>query len=364
MSKPSFFSSLLKNVPASASIAVDGKSSSEFAGFIDTGSYTLNAALSGSLFGGMADNKVLALAGESSTGKSYYAVGIAKSWLEQNPTGAVVYFDTESAITNQMLTDRGIDLNRVIKVEPETIEQFRQSAMQILENFESAKPSDRQPIFMILDSLGNLSSNKEVQDTKDQKDSRDMTKAGLIRGTFRVLRLKLAKLGVPMIVTNHIYAVVGAYVPTNAMSGGMGLRYCSDSIVFLSKTKVKSKDKKTVIGNLIRVKMDKSRLSRENSQVDTKISYSGGLDRYAGLLAMAEASGLVTKESGGRYLFPGHEKSVYESIIDKNPELYFTLDFLKELDDTWVKPTFSYGTPDAEGEDVFDVSNFEEVDAE
>ena len=203
----SLFKALLKNVPASASLAVEGKSSAEFGKFIDTGSYTLNAALSGSLFGGMPDNKITVFAGESSTGKTYFIIGILKSWMEQNPKGVVVYFDTESAVTNQMLTDRGLDITRIIKVEPETIEQFRQSALAILDNYEESKTTD--PMIMVLDSLGNLSSVKEVQDVRDQKDTRDMTKAQLIRGTFRVLRLRLAKLSVPMIVSNHVYQVVG-----------------------------------------------------------------------------------------------------------------------------------------------------------
>lgn len=203
----SLFKALLKNVPASASLAVEGKSSAEFGKFVDTGSYTLNAALSGSLFGGMPDNKITVFAGESSTGKTFFVLGILKSWMEQNPNGIVVYFDTESAVTNQMLTDRGLDITRIIKVEPETIEQFRQSAVAILDNYEESKSTD--PMIMVLDSLGNMSSLKEVQDVRDQKDSRDMTKAQLIRGTFRVLRLRLAKLSVPMIVTNHVYQVVG-----------------------------------------------------------------------------------------------------------------------------------------------------------
>lgn len=180
---------------------------------MDNGSYSFNAPLSGSLFGGMADNKIMAVAGESSVGKSYFALGIVKSWLDQNPDGAVVYFDTESAITNQMLSERGIDLDKVLKVEPETIEQFRQSALAILDNYAETKDKGAK-LFMVLDSLGNLSSSKEVQDTRDQKETRDMTKAGLIRGTFRVLRLKLSKLGVPLLVTNHVYTVVGCLADT------------------------------------------------------------------------------------------------------------------------------------------------------
>lgn len=334
----SLFQTLLKNVPAESSIAVEGKSSAEFGGFIDTGSYTLNAALSGSVFGGIPDNKITVFAGESSTGKSFFILGILKSWLAQNPTGNVIYFDTESAITNQMLSDRGLDLNRIAKVEPETIESFRQSALAILDNY--AESGSKDPLFMVLDSLGNLSSLKEVTDIRDQKDSRDMTKAQLIRGTFRVLRLRLAKLKVPMIVANHTYAVVGAYVPTKAMSGGGGLVYVSDSIAMLSKSKDKDNEK-NVIGSIITVKMMKSRLSRENTETESRISYSGGLDRYYGLLGMAVDAGLV-EHTGNKYTFSG-QKPVFESKIANTPEDYFTKDFLEKLDDLYVRPHFTYG---------------------
>ena len=206
----SFFRTLIKDLPAMTTVASDGLSSSEFDGYVNTGSYTLNAALSGSLFGGMPNNKITVFAGDPATGKTFFVLGVIKQWMEDNPEGGVIYFDTESAVTNQMLSERGIDLTRVVKSEPETIEQFRQTALQILDRYEeSSQKKGRQPMLMVLDSLGNLSSAKEVEDIRAEKDTRDMTKAGLIRGTFRVLRLRLAKLNVPMIATNHVYNVIG-----------------------------------------------------------------------------------------------------------------------------------------------------------
>lgn len=337
----SFFRSLIKDLPAMTTIASDGLSSSEFDGYVNTGSYTLNAALSGSLFGGMPNNKITVFAGDPATGKTFFVLGVVKQWMEDNPEGGVIYFDTESAVTNQMLSERGIDLTRLVKSEPETIEQFRQTALQILDRYEeSGQKKGRQPMLMVLDSLGNLSSAKEVEDIRAEKDTRDMTKAGLIRGTFRVLRLRLAKLGVPMIATNHVYAVVGAYVPTKAMSGGSGLIYVSDSIAMLSKSKDRDKEK-NVVGSIVTAKMFKSRLSRENSQVDVRISYSGGLDKYYGLLDMAVDAGMV-EHSGGKYTFP-NQKPVFASKIQEAPEKFFTEEFLKDLNEKYVRPQFSYG---------------------
>jgi len=221
MSKSPFFKSLIKNLPSETSVASDGTSSSEFTGYVDTGNYAFNAALSGSLFGGMPKNKITALCGDPASGKTILALGIARKWLDDNPEGAIIYFDTESATTNSMLESHGIDLDRFVKSEPETIEKFRQTALQILDRYAETPEKERQPMMMILDSLGNLSSEKEVQDIRDQKDTRDMTKAGLLRGTFRVLRLKLAKLNVAMIVNNHVYQNVGnPYGPPKVISGG------------------------------------------------------------------------------------------------------------------------------------------------
>lgn len=131
-----------------------------------------------------------------------------------------------------------------------------------------------------------------------------------------------------------------SYVPTKAMSGGSGLIYVSDSIAMLSKSKDRDKEK-NIIGSIVTAKMYKSRLSRENSQVDVRISYSGGLDKYYGLLDMAVEAGMV-EHSGGKYTFP-NQKPVFASKVQEAPEKFFTEAFLNELNDKYVRPQFSYG---------------------
>lgn len=187
----------------------DGTSSAEFIGGTDTGSYILNAALSGSLFGGAPNNKVIGWAGDPATGKTFFVMGIAKRWLDDHKDGFLFYYDTEAAVTKSMMSDRGIDTSRVIIVEPETIQKFRHHALKVIDNYKKTKESDRPPMLMILDSLGMLSSTKEIEDTNEGKDTKDMTKPGIIKATFRVLGLKLAKIGVNLHVTNHVYAVIG-----------------------------------------------------------------------------------------------------------------------------------------------------------
>lgn len=339
-------------------LASDGEAGSEFKGYIDTNCYLLNAAFSGSLFGGMPNNKVLTLAGESATGKTFFALALVDSFLKQHPDGGCVYFDTENAITNDMLTGRNMDLKRIIKSEPTTVEEYRTRAVQMLDRYMAQEPKARRPLIMVTDSLGGLTSEKEKKDISEGNNVRDMTRAQVLRGTFRVLRPKLAQAGVAMIVTNHVYDVVGAYVPTKKMGGGAGLQYTSDTIAFLSKKKDKDSDNQ-IVGNIIHIKMEKSRLSRENTKVDVKLSYTRGLSKYYGLLEMAEEAGLVEKV-GNKYKFPSGE-AFFAKKVYAEPETFFTPDFLKRLDDEYVAKNFRYmtledeavadGSPDDDGDE-------------
>jgi RecA/RadA recombinase len=329
------------------SVASEGKSSAESSGFIDSGSYIFNAALSGSIYGGFPNNKAIVLAGDPATGKTFFALGMVKSFLSANPKARVFYFDTESAVTNEMMAARGIDTSRVAKSEPETIERFRTVAIKVLDTYMAIDAADRFPMLMVLDSLSALPSSKEVGDITEGKDTKDMTKPGLIKGAFRVLRLKMARAQVPFIVTNHIYSVIGAYVPTKEVAGGSGAKYAADTLVFLSKSKDKDDDK-MVRGSVIKVRMVKSRLSREETKVSTRILFDGGLDRYYGLLEPAEAAGLV-KKIANKYEFPDGRKA-FEKAVLGSPEKYFTKDLLDKLDAA-LKPQFTYTADGDEPED-------------
>jgi len=305
---------------------------------VDTGSYILNALVSGSVFGGVSGNKITAIAGETSTGKTYFSLAIVKNFLDKHPDGGVMYFDTESAITKGLLESRGIDLERVGIINVVTIEQFRNRALTVVDKYLGLEESDRKPMMFVLDSLGMLSTEKEIKDALDDKQVRDMTKSQLVKGAFRMLTLKLGQANVPLIVTNHTYDVIGAYVPTKEMGGGSGLKYAASTIIYLSKGK--EKDGTEVIGNIIKAKTVKSRLSRENRQVSIRLYYDErGLDRYYGLLDLAEKHGVI-KKVANRYEIDG--KKVYAKEIYKNPEKYFTPELMQALDEVSVKE-FTYG---------------------
>lgn len=335
------FTSLLKEIDNEyAGIADDGVEAGDVTGFIGTGSYSLNALLSGSIYGGLPANKVTALAGEPSTGKTFYAINIVRQFLRDNATGFVFYFESESAISKQMLSDRNIDTRRVAVVPVATIQEFRTQAVKILDKYiEDKSNKDRPPMLFVLDSLGNLSTDKEMQDIADGKDTRDMTRAQLVRGAFRVLTLKLGKAKVPLIVTNHVYDVVGSYVPTKKMGGGSGLEYAASTILFLSKKKDKDKDNQ-ITGAIITANLKKARLTIENKKVETLLDYSTGLDPYYGLLDLAEKFEIIKKVST-RYELPDGTKA-FESAILKDPEKYFTKNILDQIDEM-CKNEFLYG---------------------
>jgi RecA/RadA recombinase len=306
--------------------------------YVDTGSYIFNALVSGSIFGGVSGNKITAIAGESSTGKTFFSLAVVKNFLDNNPTGYCLYFDTEAAITRSLLESRGVDTTRVVVVNVVTVEDFRGKALKAVDLYLKKPEAERSPCMFVLDSLGMLSTSKEINDALNDKEVRDMTKSQLIKGAFRMLTLKLGQAKIPMIVTNHTYDVIGAYVPTKEMGGGSGLKYAASTIVHLSKKK--EKDGTEVIGNIIKAKTAKSRLSKENQDVEIRLFYDErGLDRYYGLLELGELGG-IWKNVAGRYEIDG--KKLYAKEILKNPEKYFTPEVMQALDET-ARKEFSYG---------------------
>ena len=335
-----FLSDIVKEIDNEyAGLVSDGVAAGDTAAYIDTGSYIFNALVSGSIYGGIPSNKITALAGESSTGKTFYCLGIVKHFLDMDPDAGVIYFESESAISKDMIESRRIDSKRMVIVPVTTVQEFRQQAIKIIDKYLQMPEESRQPMMFVLDSLGMLSTSKEIEDTEAGKETRDMTRAQVVKSIFRVLTLKLGKANVPMIVTNHTYDVVGAYVPTKEMGGGSGLKYAASTIIYLSKKK--EKDGKEVIGNIIKAKTAKSRLSKENSEVETRLYYDDrGLDRYYGLLELGEKYG-VFQRVGNRVKVG--ESSVYPKSILADPEKYFTPEVMMRLDKA-AEQEFSYGS--------------------
>ena len=327
-----------------SSRAEDGLPAGDVDDYIDTGSYSLNALLSGSIFGGMPNNKILALAGEEATGKTFFALGMIKQFLDNNKDAGVFYFESEGALTRDILESRNIDLKRIIIFPVTTIQEFRTQALKVVNAYLEL---DKQPPFlMVLDSLGNLSTTKEVEDITDGKETRDMTRTQLIRGTFRVLSLKLAKAKVPFILTNHTYQTMDMFSPKQ-MSGGGGVKYAASQIVFLSKAKDRDKTTKELMGNVITCLLNKSRQTREGKKVQVKLSFGSGLNPYYGLVDIAIKHGIIKKLAKQVELPDGTKVTVNKLYNDGDK--YFTDDLLEKIDAA-CKEEFLYGKEDDNNE--------------
>ena len=321
-----------------ATLVSEGVEAGDVDSFIDTGSLAFNALLSGSINGGMPSNKITAIAGEAATGKTFFALGIVKAFLDKNKDAGVIYFESESALTKELVEARGIDSTRMVIVPVATVQEFRHQSIKVIDKYLEQGEDKRKPLMFVLDSLGMLSTTKEMEDTAEGKETRDMTRSQIVKAAFRVLTLKLGKAKVPMIMTNHTYDVIGSMFPQKEMGGGSGLKYAASNIVYLSKRK--EKDGKEIIGNIIHCKNYKSRLTKENALIDVRLTYKDGLDKYYGLLDLAIKHGIF-KSVSTRIELPDGSKQ-YAKTINNEPDKFFTKDVLAQIDEA-AKKEFLYG---------------------
>ena len=321
-----------------ATLAKDGVAGGDVDSFIDTGSYSFNALLSGSIYGGLPGNRITAIAGEAATGKTFFALGVVKSFLEMDKDAGVIFFESENAISKDMIESRSVDSSRLVVMPVSTVQEFRAQSIKIIDKYIEQPEADRKPMMFVLDSLGMLSTTKEMEDTAAGKETRDMTRSQIVKSTFRVLTLKLGQAKVPMIMTNHTYDVIGSMFPQKEMGGGSGLKYAASSIIYLSKRKEKVGTE--VVGNIIHCKTYKSRITKENAMIDVKLTYKEGLDRHYGLLELAEEAGIFKKVST-RFETPDGSK-VFGKQINDNPDKYFTKEILKQIDE-YAQKKFTYG---------------------
>ena len=211
--------------------------------WISTGSYILNAALSGSIFRGMPNRRSLGLAGEESTAKTYIALSILRNAINNHGYYGV-YMDSEGSLDRDFIARLGVDTSKVRLQPVNTIEEVNYIASNIIKQFETdEKEGKKSPkVFVILDSLGNLSSKKEATDTVEGNQKRDMTKQQSIRQLFRVNGMKFAKYGIPFIVNAHVYERIGSFFPGKEVAGGGGLRYNVSILFMLTKKKLDDKE--------------------------------------------------------------------------------------------------------------------------
>jgi len=319
--------------------------------FIDTGSYALNAIIGGSVHYGIPRGRVVGLVGPQGCGKSLLCCNIVKDAQDKGYT--VYYIDTENAITDVMISNMGGDPDTVVKINDNIIESVQTNAANILkatidfnkdvdkwnEENPSEEPKAYEKCLIIIDSLGNLMTEKELQNSLSGDVASDMgLRAKQLGSMLRVITNLSAQAKSPVVFSNHIYSNPGQMYPSiiQNQSGGMKPLYVSSVIVQLSQTLTKISDDKNsehssisqkTTGRNLRALTTKNRFVVSELETNLKLNYRTGLDRYSGLLDLAVAVGFI-KRAGSTYLL-GEDKLGYASSFDK-PE--FWDQHLNELD--------------------------------
>ena len=351
--------------------------------WIGTGSYILNAALSGSLFGGLPNRRSLALCGVESTGKTYLALSIVRN--AQAMGYNAVYCDTEGGIDIDFVKRLGVDITKIRIENISTIEEFATLAAGINVQMKEWRESDTKApkIIVVLDSLGNLSSLKEKADTTSGSEKRDMTKQQAIRRTFRVVGNDFAMNGIPMVICGHVYNAIGSFFPHDEISGGGGIKYNASIIFMLTKSKLEDKDstdhvkkqgldQHTKVGIVVTVTPIKQRFARP-IKVQIHIPFYKKPNAFVGLenfvswdncgivrgkaLTEKEFSKLKPAEQEDCFEFELDGKKLYAQpkdtartlvckhigevpLVELYTEKVFTQEVLHQLDDKIIRPTF------------------------
>ena len=259
---------------------------------IQTSVPAVNVALSGKLDGGLTPGLTV-FAGPSKHFKTAFAMLLAKAYLDKYEDGVILFYDSEFGAPQQYFDTFEIDTNRVIHSPITDIEQLKHDSMQQLNNLERGDH-----VMIIVDSVGNLASKKEVEDALDGKSVADMTRAKQMKSLFRMITPHLTIKDIPAIVVNHTYKEIGLF-PKDVVSGGTGIYYSADNIYIIGRRQQKTGT--DVTGYEFIINVEKSRFVREKSKIPVEVSWEAGISKWSGLLDMAIESGHVVKPSNGWY---------------------------------------------------------------
>ena len=252
----------------------------------------INVALSGRLDGGLTPGLTM-WAGPSKHFKTAFSLLMAKSYLDKYPDAALLFYDSEFGTPQSYFDSFGIDPERVLHTPLTDIEQLKSDIMQQL---SSVDRGDR--LIIVIDSIGNLASKKEVDDALEGKTVADMTRAKAVKSLFRMVTPHLTMKDIPMVVVNHTYKEIGMF-PKDIVGGGTGSYYSADNIFILGRQQ--EKDGTEVVGYNFIINVEKSRYVKEKSKIPVTVSFDGGISRWSGLLDIALDSGHVIKPSNGWY---------------------------------------------------------------
>mgnify|MGYP003340791808 FL=1 len=259
---------------------------------IPTGIPMVNVALSGRLDGGLTPGLTM-WAGPSKHFKSAFSLLMAKSYMEKYEDSVLLFYDSEFGTPQSYFDSFGIDSNRVLHTPLTDIEQLKQDIMQQVTELEKGDK-----LIIVIDSIGNLASKKEVDDALEGKSVADMTRAKAVKSLFRMVTPHLTMKDIPLVVVNHTYKEIGMF-PKDIVGGGTGSYYSADNIFILGRQQ--EKDGTEVVGYNFIINVEKSRYVKEKSKIPVTVSFDGGISRWSGLLDLALDSGHVIKPSNGWY---------------------------------------------------------------
>jgi len=270
---------------------------------IPTSIPVINVALSGRFDGGLTPGLTM-WAGPSKHFKTAFSLLMAKAYLDKYEDGVVLFYDSEFGTPQSYFDAFGIDTERVIHTPITDIEQLKFDVMAQLKEINRGDH-----VIIVIDSIGNLASKKEVEDALDQKSVGDMTRAKQMKSLFRMVTPHLTIKDIPMVVVNHTYMEIGMF-PKAIVGGGTGAYYSADNIFILGRQQ--EKDGTEVVGYNFIINVEKSRYVREKSKIPVSVSFDGGISKWSGLLDLALESGHVIKPSNGWYSKVDMETGVVE----------------------------------------------------
>jgi RecA/RadA recombinase len=266
---------------------------------IQTSVPALNIALSGSMEGGLTPGLTV-FAGPSKHFKTAFSLLLAKAYQDKYKDAVILFYDSEFGSPQSYFDNFGIDTSKVLHTPITDIEQLKFDVMSQLNNIERG---DR--VMIVVDSVGNLASKKEVDDALEGKSVADMTRAKQMKSLFRMITPHLTIKDIPMVVVNHTYSEIGLF-PKQIVSGGTGIYYSADNIYIIGRQQ--EKDGTEVVGYNFIINVEKSRFVKEKSKIPVEVTYEGGISRWSGLLDMGLEGGFVVKPSNGWYSRKDEEK--------------------------------------------------------
>lgn len=343
--------------------------------YVDMGHYLLNAQISGSIFKGLPEGRMLLLAGDPGTGKTFLALNACRQAQRQYDSD-VIWLDSEAAMDPDTMAKVGVNTEKATIQDVDTIRYTAQFILNLLDNVDPDNGSCQ--YIIVLDSIGNLTSEKEAEDMKKMNVKRDMTKQQDLKALFRTLLNELRRKKVPMIVTSHVYSTMDMYKP-DAISGGSGSQYGASITLKLSKAKLKKEDDDTAgddveakqqTGVIIRSTQDKARFTQGGIPITVPVKFKGGINKYAGLRKFLDwdtcgvGPGKVTVDKTGEIHFEPHEgaqasrtwgikalgKHVKTKELSRYNKAIYTQEVLEAID-AKVRPIFEFPDNDSGLED-------------